>query len=222
MIALFVASHLVATPAGAFSPGVHRALSERAVELEAEARLDARAFGRATAMEDWNLARKWLVWSHYYRPDFPTRRRPSDERVASLLARIRDADGAIDVLLGHAAHHVQDMASPPHVVPVQHGLGDDFESSDMRALLGEVRGDGVAAMDPAAAQRALATETAELVATGSLCGVPLADVWTSREGRFGEVGVPFGELCDRDAFVRDRLDRALAYTRAVVRWSAGE
>jgi hypothetical protein len=55
--------------------------------------------------------------------------------------------------------------------------------------------------------------------------VPLADVWLARPNRFGEKGeADFGGLpgCEEAeaAFVRDRLDRALGYTRAVVRWAA--
>ncbi len=34
-------------------------------------------------------------------------------------------------ILGHAIHHIQDMTSPPHVVPVMHGLYDGFESYEV-------------------------------------------------------------------------------------------
>jgi hypothetical protein len=230
-----VALMAISGPAAAFSPAVHRALSERAVALEADtspalARQSARV-ARATAWEDWNLARKWIRWNHYFSPNFPVPtlwRRPSNERVAGLEARIRGSTDRDYRLLGLAVHHVQDMASPPHVVPIVHGLGDGFESWEMRDLIGDLRGEDVPALDPAEAQRALARETEALVERGALhCegrDVPLAEVWHTRERAFGRKGeADFGGLpgCEEaeTAFVRDRLDRAVAFTRSVLRWS---
>jgi hypothetical protein len=163
VICALLAVVVLAPPAHAFSPGVHRALAERAVAIEAESAPSlaghADRVGRAAAWEDYNLARKWLRFNHYYSPSFeiPTLwRRPSNERVAGLLDDIGRALGVHDddrafADVGAATHHVQDMASPPHVVPVGHGLGDGFESWDMDGLVGLVRGDDVPAMDPAAA-----------------------------------------------------------------------
>lgn len=99
-------------------------LSERALETLTRENLD----------EDLNLIRKWGHFSHYYNPEKPLRdlhRLDSSMRIVSLLSRMQPEDPAAPPVtlddLGHAIHHLQDMASPPHVVPVRHGLTDGFE-----------------------------------------------------------------------------------------------
>lgn len=235
------------THADAFSPAVHRALALRALELEsvsvppgaAPVQPDqAAAFARGAADEDWNIFRKWLVWHHYYTPSFRVRslwRRPSDERVAMLNGAI---DGALDrhdahrawFLAGLLAHHVQDMASPPHVVPVAHGLFDAFESAATAARIPSLMGADVPDLDPPDAHRALAVSTLAALDRPIECDAgPVASTtfWAPLAGHFGRVVAPFGrgvgaEGCadGAGAFLLARLDEALAYTRAVVRYVA--
>lgn len=262
---------LLALPhATAFSPGVHRALAARAIELEraveataagaaegaaaGEATAEgpdpvvhadvALAFARGAADEDLNLARKWGRWHHYHSPSYaPVRslgRHPSADRVAWLDDRIRVAAAVgnrrgVWLHAGQLAHHVQDMASPPHVVPVAHGLFDRFESYVDIAMVATVTGDGVAtlpaALGPAAAQQRLAEDTTAALAIPLVCDLETMDwsaFWAPRPGVFGAYGTAgnrFGALpacaSGMEAFARARLEAALAYTRAVVRYVAG-
>ena len=89
--------------------------------------------------EDLNVVRKDLTYSHYYHPgkDLHMFRYDSSVRVSELatfLEQRKQAGGSVGlsemIEIGHAIHHLQDMASPPHVVPVAHGLTDGFESYD--------------------------------------------------------------------------------------------
>ncbi len=104
--------------------------------------------------EDRNLPRKWLQYSHFYNPTkpildlrkFPSEVSASDFRLGQLQTTIegisissaQTAAGIMDFFkqslpeLGHAIHHIQDMASPPHVVPVMHDLRDRYESLIMK------------------------------------------------------------------------------------------
>lgn len=220
--------------AAAFSPEVHRAISERAVELELGSADVAEAVGSGAIWEDLNFLRKWGLYHHYHSPEFEvadSRRRPSHERVEGLREEIARAmrsgqeDRAWD-RLGHAVHHVQDMASPPHVVPVEHGFFDGFESYDMAAMVQAARGEAVPAMDVVAAQGALARDTlSRLEGAGLRCDdrvVPFSAFWIVEPGTFGHHGPEtFGAVagCERatEDFVRERVDRAVAYTRAAVR-----
>jgi hypothetical protein len=85
-----------------------------------------------------------VQYSHYYNPYkrveiyfdlkiMKYHRVDSMVRVKELEAEIRLL-GSIPMMtnmyddLGHAIHHIQDMASPGHVVPVDHDLSDGFES----------------------------------------------------------------------------------------------
>lgn len=222
------------TLAMAFSPEAHRAISERAVELEIGGAEVADAVGSGAIWEDLNFLRKWGIYHHYHSPEFEVadaRRRPSHERVEGLRVEISAAIRRGDEYrtwdrMGHAVHHIQDMASPPHVVPVEHGFFDGFESYDMAAMVSEARGEGVPAMDVVAAQGALARETLALFdGPGLVCddrAVPLSAFWVIEPGKFGRHGPEtFGAVagCEAatEAFVRDRVDRAVAYTRAAVR-----
>lgn len=228
LLALFLHAH-------AFSPAIHRGLAVRAVELESISHPvpseHAAAFYRGAAGEDWNIARKWLFWHHYYNPAFRVRslwRRPSDERVAMLDVAVRAAFARRDdargwLLAGFLVHHVQDMASPPHVVPVAHGLFDAFESKATRALLPSLTGTDVPDLDAIPAHRVLADATLAALGEPILCeSGPLATatIWTPRAGRFGRSGSRFGRDCKAGAalFLHARLDAALAYSRAVVRY----
>lgn len=215
----------LALPAAAFSPAVHRALAERAVVLEGVT-MDERRFVAAVTNEDWDLPRKWTRWHHYYNPDFPVRslwRLPSEARVAWLTTHI---EAGIDVwgAAGLLAHHLQDMASPPHVVPVAHGLGDDFESYDVRDLIAAATGDPVVELPPVEAQRAAAEETLAALAEPTGCGGDWSRVWVSEPGGWGHRGEErFGRMsgCEaaEEAFARARIEDAVSWTRAVIRYA---
>ncbi len=242
MLAALLASALTSPDAFAWSPAVHRALSARALELEAGAegappalREEAADFPRAAALEDLNLLRKWGRWHHYYVPSPMAWRRPSVERVAlleSLLSDVRAEDdrGRAWVLAGFLAHHVQDMASPPHVVPVEHGLADAFEGYDVRPLVAAAGAEAPPALAPGAAQHALAAATLAALQEPLACDdapVAWSDFWRApTKRRFGRLGpLRFGRAdgCEvgTAAFARARVEAAVAYTRTVVRFVLG-
>ncbi|MCC7441784.1 MAG: hypothetical protein IT285_09125 [Bdellovibrionales bacterium] len=96
----------------------------------------------ANRNEDLNLLRKWSLYSHFYHPGKDLddlSRLDSSLRIALLQKEIGDLNGQGDEAesfyeLGHAIHHIQDMASPPHVVPVRHGLFDSYEGWNLSPL----------------------------------------------------------------------------------------
>jgi hypothetical protein len=93
------------------------------------------------AEEDANLIRKWIRYSHFYNPDKKIdlgHRVDSSVRIADIEELLSSETqlgehGTFKILaaLGHALHHLQDMASPPHVVPVMHDLSDLFEKHEL-------------------------------------------------------------------------------------------
>src|SRR4051812_19619266 len=71
-------------------------------------------------LEDLNVLEKWWKYSHYFNPYHPLNMRRFDSSV-----RVRELERGLSAHwdlgnLGHLIHHIQDMASPPHVVPVKH------------------------------------------------------------------------------------------------------
>lgn len=108
--------------------------------------LEERGVLEANIAEDLDPIRKGLIYSHYYSPhrrlglirltSLPAVR--NDERSLlgslSLPEVLRPLFEAPEVALGHLLHHLQDSASPPHVVPVKHGLSDSFENFPVRVL----------------------------------------------------------------------------------------
>jgi hypothetical protein len=85
--------------------------------------------------EDLNVVRKDLKYSHFYNPlkTLNMFRYDSSVRIDGLEKDLRASsnDDRMSVVnmtaLGHAVHHLQDMAVPPHVVPVMHWMNDGFE-----------------------------------------------------------------------------------------------
>jgi hypothetical protein len=159
-------------------------------------------------------------------------------------ARHGDLERAFD-RAGHLAHHVQDMASPPHVVPVNHGLTDRFERYGVRAALARASGRQVAPLPGAEAQQALARETLAAVRSDSLPTpqgpIPWSAFWaepaTHDAASFGEYGGEAGnafgarevrwqgrahqiDLAGYDAFMDARAAGAVAYTRAFLEWAS--
>ncbi len=245
--------------AEAFSVDDHRALTEAALEAAvASGRGKGLAEHRSSVLhgataEDLNLHVKWTGWHHFYRPEGrldSALREGSDSRVRDLwdealeAARHGDLPRAWD-RAGHLAHHLQDMASPPHVVPVMHGLGDGFEGHGIRASLSRRPARQVAPLSGTEAQHALARETLDAVrsqtlATGDGTEIPWSAFWAEPDaatpgtfGLYGAVGNAFGRPEVRwkgrvhrvapagpAAFMDARVAAAVAYTRAFFEWAA--
>ncbi|MCP3097510.1 hypothetical protein LZ198_01330 [Myxococcus sp. K15C18031901] len=208
----------------------------------------------ATA-EDLNLHVKWTGWHHYYRPDGPLPslvREGADARVRLLWEEALEAarEGNLPRAwdrVGHLAHHIQDVGSPPHVVPVSHAASDGFEDWGLRYALSRLPPRELAPMSGAEAQHAHASETLEAVRTQSLTtddgvSIPWSAFWAEPApghpgafGDYGAVGNAFGRAAVDwrgqrhpvsgevyDAFMADRAAAAVAYTRAFLEWAAGQ
>lgn len=105
--------------------------------------------------EDMNLLRKWTQYSHFYHPE-----KQLDPKFSGVIDRytsdhrLIDVEQKIDALvsdkpkettkifieLGYAIHHIQDLTSPPHVIPINHpvvseGLHDSYEMYEKRNTL---------------------------------------------------------------------------------------
>jgi hypothetical protein len=251
---------LLGTPwrAAAFSVGDHQALTEAALDAAGREARPLLAEHRGAVVhgataEDLNLHVKWTGWHHFYFPEGSLEtvlRQPSDSRVRELwaealeAARHGDLERAFD-RAGHLAHHLQDMASPPHVVPVNHGPGDRFERYGVHASLARASGRQVAPLSGEEAQRALARETLAAVRSDSLPTlqgpIPWSAFWaepaTHDSASFGdygeEAGNAFGEREVRwqgavhpidpagySAFMDARVAGAVAYTRAFLEWAS--
>lgn len=241
--------------ARAFSVEDHRALTEAALASSGRPGLmahRAHVLHGATA-EDLNLHVKWTGWHHFYRPEGhldSVLRQGSDARVRALwdealeAARNGDLPRAWD-RAGHLAHHLQDMASPPHVVPVNHGLTDGFEGHGLRGALARLPARELAPLSGSDAQHALARETLDVVRAQSLptregTPVPWSAFWSEPGvdtpgafGAYGSAGNVFGREKVRwknrtwhaasasyAAFVDARAAAAVAYTRAFLEWAA--
>jgi len=258
LLALLVSLSL-SPRAWAFSTQDHEALMRAAIRRSVDAGgpralvVYESSVLHGAAAEDLNLHVKWTGWHHYYRPDGPLPspvREGADARVRMLwdealeAAREGDLPRAWD-RAGHLAHHLQDVGSPPHVVPVTHGASDGFEDWGLRYSLARMRAREVAPMSGADAQRAHALETLEAVRTQALRAddgeaIPWSAFWAeARDGRpgafgdYGEAGNVFGRAEVRwrgrahpvsgeayDAFMAERAAAAVAYTRAFLEWAA--
>jgi hypothetical protein len=244
--------------ASAFSVSDHRALTEAALDgaLASGAPLLAKyrsAVLHGATAEDLNLHVKWTGWHHFYSPEGSLDtlvRQGSEARVRALwdealeAARHGDLERAFD-RAGHLMHHLQDMASPPHVVPVNHGPFDRFERYGAQASLKRAPPRQVEPLSGIEAQRALASETLAAVRHESLQAgqgaIPWASFWTEpaehHPGAFGgygaETGNAFGQPVVRwrgrnhpvsaeayATFMDARVAGALAYTRAFLEWAS--
>lgn len=224
---------LLILPALAFSPWDHEAMAARALALEGGA---APRFTASAAAEDWNLPRKWTRWHHYHSPSFDVHsfgRHPSHERVETLDARLRAAVAEGNTTrawqyAGFIAHHLQDMASPPHVVPVAHGLNDGFESWPFEAAIAATTTAPPPNSDwtPMSGQASLSSATLAALDVPLVCDdapLPWSRFWQARPGGFGVLGdLRFGTAPGCAAgtarFVEDRIGAAVAETRALIRY----
>lgn len=179
-------------------------LSEYEIDLLVQMNLD----------EDTDLLRKWTSYNHFYNPEKPietTWRATSWERVTNLQDVIQEAfslNWNANLLadpVGHLLHHVQDAASPPHVIPVNHWLTDGFErfNAGRVAPPGELNcsaldqiGDSMDEKTPInllkqTAQSTLNFSRAGLSAlyNGTRISIPWSYYWEeSRDRGFGEYG----------------------------------
>ena len=127
----------------AYSLSEHRKMTEQAIEETLYCFpgfapfKERRRMARASVTEDTNLLRKWLKFSHYYHPkkELPLFRRTSMDRVQEIQKRFGESISSQTFSdIGHAAHHMQDLTAPPHVVPVRHALSDSFEGFELKAI----------------------------------------------------------------------------------------
>lgn len=214
----------------AWHVGDHRALTEAALATCPGLADRARPIVRGAVVEDLDLFAKWTRWSHYDKPTGPVRgrRRRSGERVDQLWTRVerdlahrRDRRGWRRV--GRIVHHVQDMASPAHVVPVQHGITDGFERHPRTVPVGAP----VTPSAPDVAHVSVARDTwTALGESVDLCGTPVgwSAFWVPRAGRFGRYGDRrFGTGEDCGAWLQFETARArsaIAGTAAVLAYTA--
>lgn len=258
-VLLLLAVGLGPQRARAFGVPDHRALTEAALDASQAAKArpllaqyrDAVLHGATS--EDLNLHVKWAGWHHFYSPEWPldtALRQGSEARVRELWDEALEAASHGDLArafdrAGHLAHHLQDMASPPHVVPVNHGPFDRFERYGIRASLKRAPLRHVEPLPGLEAQRALASETLAAVRHESLRAgqgaIPWTSFWTEpaehRPGAFGgygaETGNAFGQPVIRwrgrdhpvsaesyAAFMDARVAGALGYTRAFLEWAS--
>lgn len=128
---------LVASGALGYGISDHRVITRKAVavfnacypELGFTA-YDMDVIIKGNLSEDYNLATKWLRNSHYYNPQKWVRTLYRDDasyRVKYLVRKLRETQKKRIYILGKIVHFVQDVSSPPHVMPIVHGLGDGFE-----------------------------------------------------------------------------------------------
>jgi hypothetical protein len=146
-VVLFMTASLWPMPSQAFSLSDHSRITAQAVrEFNAclpgsIGEMVANRIDEYNLDEDTNLLNKWLFYSHYFHPfkELNMARYQSSVRVEELEKQIHSAlDGGMDArddsilnAFSHALHHLQDMASPPHVVPVTHWLTDGFETYEV-------------------------------------------------------------------------------------------
>jgi len=241
--------------ARAFSIPDHEALTRASIDAALSAgglpQLEAHraAVVEGSRAEDLNLPVKWTGWNHFFHPGTPLDsgfREDSSVRVHLLWEEAEEAASQGDLArafdrVGHLVHHLQDMAAPPHVVPVMHGLSDRFEQHGTRRALIRPLGRYIAPLSGEEAQLALARETLEVVRTGTLPveggAIPWSAFWaeSSRPGEFGgygEVGNAFDakevrwrgrtwtvEPSAYEDFVDARAEAAVAYSRAFLLWA---
>jgi hypothetical protein len=123
---------LWATQSFAFEIKEHKKITELAFDTTKSCltgEKPTRALSDFVVREDWNLARKWFgCCSHYYKPPagMLSRRQGGEARVKRLTEEL--AQEISQRTLGFYLHHLQDVASPPHTIPIEHGASDKFES----------------------------------------------------------------------------------------------
>jgi hypothetical protein len=176
--------------------------------------------------EDLNVVKKGLFYSHYYHPHktLDMLRYDSHARISSL-----QTNGVMGMIeLGQTIHHLQDAAVPLHVLPIDHGLTDGFESYAVNAEITsglsceQIGGMGLSAPDAALKETALETlaaletESFEMEATKGAQVTRLRvtgrDFWREAEGGafgdYGRLGNVFGETHFRVNRVDFRVEPA--------------
>lgn len=236
LIAVLGSSVITLSQAKAFSLGDHKRMTLQAVKEFNRCYpgtigyLASLQFWTSNLDEDLNIFRKDLMFSHFYNPDKKLNmwRYDSSDRIKGLMLTMK-LDGAMygdnsrDIFadLGHLTHHLQDMASPPHVVPLMHGLNDGFENhADFEGDISsgfscdEIKAEGantdyLKVLDETGREtlkRVSETQVPVQIKAGNKIYSPKASVaafWQEGEGNsFGRYGV-FGNHFGDTQFVQD-------------------
>ena len=158
--------------------------------------LDTQSLVQGNLSEDYNLLAKWLRSSHYYNPE----RRVSKLLRNDALSRVRYLEKQPSSLrkLGKIIHFVQDVTSPPHVIPVAHNLSDGFEKFQVRekdlirskyTCPTEIRSPGVVLKHTALQTLTRLNEEAKAQRDDQSYRFSWAMFWTKRTGsNFGSYG----------------------------------
>lgn len=207
---------LSALPNTAWRVSDHEMLTRRAVQLYQRCHAirftstEVKSLVAGSVSEDFNLAVKWLKNSHYYHPGKWVRTLYRDDagyRVQYLTEKLLAGRQPQLHLLGKIMHFVQDVASPPHVVPVVHNLSDGFEKFELSATATTTSDlpcpPASAAPPPAVLKREALRTLASLrdTAQATRDGEPYEFSWTlfwseglgSRFGYYGFFGNNFGQ-----------------------------
>ena len=146
--------------------------------------------------EDLNVAKKGLVYSHYYHPhkELTMARYDSMARISalqtSLMQRAEDGSsaGIFGMMeLGQTIHHLQDMAVPLHVLPVAHGMSDGFEGFSINADISSGLGCDQIGSVIVTAPEALLKETA--LETLAMVGTETIDIEAAKNGQLTKLKV---------------------------------
>jgi len=107
---------------------------------------------RGTSLEDWWSPRQRIRNWHFYKSnDFIKNREyfllgksytTSERRVEKLISKLKSKSGNRKrfITLGRIIHHIQDMSTPSHVVPIFHGPGkaDVYETYMMKYIESDI------------------------------------------------------------------------------------
>jgi hypothetical protein len=107
---------------------------------------------RGTSLEDWWSPRQRIKNWHFYRAnDFIKEKEffilgksytTSEKRVEKLISKVKSKVGNRKrfITLGRIIHHIQDMSTPSHVVPIFHGPGkeDVYETHMMEYIESDI------------------------------------------------------------------------------------
>jgi hypothetical protein len=156
---------MLVSPCSAFEPKKHEIFSHHAAAIyesctgRALSKELVSAFAQGAVDEDeWSLTRA-INW-HFYNNDKKLGRywkicHGSNEHIfceryneLEHLLAAKATNMEIYALAGRIAHHIQDMSSPPHVMPIYHTSGDKFDTYipapgavvDVAAICKEVNG----------------------------------------------------------------------------------
>lgn len=171
-----------------------------------------KAIWQSDLNEDLNIFLKDTLYSHFYNPtkklemrryDSSVRVKDKQSELITIIKTNADLNESSNAArLGAAAHHIQDMAVPAHVVPVGHGFGDGFEVYQFK---GEISTgwscSDIGRFSAGEDLRSIHKQTAMLTLTKVMntqnSGLTGQDFWqpssNSSFGHYGSVGNHFGQ-----------------------------